>query len=141
MKELCIGFPSLTDGEKGVITFEGMDLLGLGDMSDEQLVCMLREGDGGLDDMEFCPLMFRLSPALMNCSTTLLEEALGARRTQEHSSRVVRAVRVALLRGDTCIKGDTCGGVAWDTPDTMEVRPWMRGCPGHPAPWRSAPDQ
>ncbi|XVE51225.1 hypothetical protein DITRI_Ditri02bG0022800 [Diplodiscus trichospermus] len=84
MKELCNGFRLLMDEEKGMITFESLKrnlaLLGLQDMSDEELVCMLREGDlngdGALDEMEFCTLMFRLSPALMKSSRTLLAEAL-----------------------------------------------------------------
>ena len=49
-------------------------------MNDDELRCMLREGDldgdGALDEMEFCTLMFRLSPALMNNSKELLEEAI-----------------------------------------------------------------
>ncbi|MBA0575719.1 hypothetical protein Golob_023892 [Gossypium lobatum] len=84
MKELCNGFRLLMDGEKGMITFESLKrnlaLLGLQDMDDDEVVCMLREGDlngdGGLDEMEFCTLMFRLSPALMKSSKNLLEEAL-----------------------------------------------------------------
>ncbi|KAE8723049.1 Calcium-binding protein PBP1 [Hibiscus syriacus] len=83
MKELCNGFRLLMDGEKGMITVESLKgnlaLLGLQGMSDDELVCMVREGDlngdGGLDEMEFCTLMFRLSPALMKSSRTLLEEA------------------------------------------------------------------
>lgn len=84
MKELSNGFRLLMDANKGMITFESLKrnlgLLGLQDMSDEDVVCMLREGDlngdGGLDEMEFCTLMFRLSPALMKSSRTLLVEAL-----------------------------------------------------------------
>ncbi|GLT69397.1 hypothetical protein SLA2020_415520 [Shorea laevis] len=84
MKELCNGFRLLMDGEKGVITFESLKknsaLLGLQDMSDEEVVCMLREGDldgdGALNEMEFCTLMFRLSPALMMDSKNLLVEAI-----------------------------------------------------------------
>ncbi|MBA0724105.1 hypothetical protein Golax_020813 [Gossypium laxum] len=84
MKELCNGFRLLMDGEKGMITFESLKrnlaLLGLQDMDDDEVVCMLREGDlngdGGLDEMDFCTLMFRLSPALMKSSKNLLEEAL-----------------------------------------------------------------
>ncbi|OMO76621.1 hypothetical protein CCACVL1_15530 [Corchorus capsularis] len=83
MKELCNGFRLLMDGEKGMITFESLKrnlaLLGLQDMSDEEVISMLREGDlngdGALDEMEFCTLMFRLSPALMKSSRNLLEEA------------------------------------------------------------------
>ncbi|GKV19146.1 hypothetical protein SLE2022_391520 [Rubroshorea leprosula] len=84
MKELSKGFRLLMDGEKGVITFESLKknsaLLGLQDMSNEEVVCMLREGDldgdGALNEMEFCTLMFRLSPALMKDSKKLLVEAI-----------------------------------------------------------------
>lgn len=84
MKELCNGFHLLVDKEKGVITFESLKknlgLLGLQGMSDEEVMCMVREGDldgdGALNEMEFCTLMFRLSPDLMNNSKDLLEEAM-----------------------------------------------------------------
>ncbi|CAJ1961502.1 unnamed protein product [Sphenostylis stenocarpa] len=84
MKELTNGFQLLMDREKKVITFESLKrnsaLLGLEGMSDDEIRCMLREGDldgdGALDEMEFCTLMFRLSPALMNNSKELLEEAI-----------------------------------------------------------------
>lgn len=84
MKELTNGFQLLMDGEKKVITFESLKrnsaLLGLDGMNDDEIRCMLREGDldgdGALDEMEFCTLMFRLSPALMNNSKELLEEAI-----------------------------------------------------------------
>ncbi|KAK4255715.1 hypothetical protein QN277_008679 [Acacia crassicarpa] len=70
--ELCNGFYLLMDSNKGVITFESLKttttLLGL-DVRDEELVMMLMEGDldgdGALSQMEFCILMFRLSPGLM----------------------------------------------------------------------------
>ncbi|XWS18270.1 hypothetical protein CRYUN_Cryun32bG0029400 [Craigia yunnanensis] len=63
MKELCNGFQLLVDGDKGVITFESLKrnsaLLGLQGMSDEEAICMLREGDldgdGALNETEFCP--------------------------------------------------------------------------------------
>ncbi|XP_021716398.1 calcium-binding protein PBP1-like [Chenopodium quinoa] len=72
--ELCNGFILLMDVEKGVITFESLKrnsfLLGLNDMGDDEFLCMLREGDldgdGALSQMEFCILMFRLSPGLMD---------------------------------------------------------------------------
>ena len=39
-------------------------------MRDDELLCMLMEGDldgdGALNQMEFCILMFRLSPCLMD---------------------------------------------------------------------------
>ncbi|CAN6546569.1 unnamed protein product [Malus baccata var. baccata] len=84
MEELSKGFRLMTDGEKGVITFESLKknsgLLGLQGMSDEDIMCMLKEGDldgdGALDEMEFCTLMFRLSPAMMQSSQELLVEAL-----------------------------------------------------------------
>lgn len=72
MGELRSGFCLLMDSNKGVITFESLKmttgLLGL-DVSDDQLIMMLMEGDldgdGVLNQMEFCILMFRLSPGLM----------------------------------------------------------------------------
>ncbi|KAK4576454.1 calcium-binding protein KRP1 [Quercus suber] len=74
--ELCSGFRLLMDCEKGLITFESLKrnsfLLGLNDMGDEEIVLMLMEGDldgdGALSQMEFCILMFRLSPGLMDGS-------------------------------------------------------------------------
>ncbi|WCJ31526.1 Calcium-binding protein KRP1 [Euphorbia peplus] len=82
--ELCNGFSLLMDGEKGLITFESLKknsaVLGLQDMSDDDFRSMLKEGDfdgdGALNQMEFCVLMFRLSPELMEESKFLLEEAL-----------------------------------------------------------------
>ncbi|GFZ03166.1 Calcium-binding protein [Actinidia chinensis var. chinensis] len=85
MDELCNGFRVLMDGDKGVITFESLKknattVLGLQDMSDDELMCMLREGDldgdGSLNQMEFCVLMFRLSPDLMKGSRRWLEEVV-----------------------------------------------------------------
>ncbi|TKY49031.1 Calcium-binding protein PBP1 [Spatholobus suberectus] len=71
--ELCNGFLLLMDANKGLITFESLKtncyLLGL-DVRDDELVCMLMEGDldgdGALSQIEFCNLMFRLSPCLMD---------------------------------------------------------------------------
>ncbi|KAL5548090.1 hypothetical protein UlMin_003321 [Ulmus minor] len=71
--ELCNGFHLLMDVEKGLITFESLKRnsfhLGVHDLRDDELVCMLMEGDmdgdGALNQMEFCILMFRLSPGLM----------------------------------------------------------------------------
>ncbi|KAL6197533.1 hypothetical protein ACLB2K_033141 [Fragaria x ananassa] len=83
MRELCNGFRLLKDEKREVITFESLKrnsaMLGLQGMSDEELRCMVREGDldgdGCLSEMEFCTLMFRLSPALMQVSKELLQEA------------------------------------------------------------------
>ncbi|KEH19675.1 putative guanylate cyclase activating protein [Medicago truncatula] len=82
--ELCNGFNLLKDSNKGVITFESLKmnsaLLGLNGFSDEDLLSMLMEGDfdgdGALNQMEFCVLMFRLSPELMEGSKLWLEETL-----------------------------------------------------------------
>lgn len=84
MKELSNGFNLLRDGDKGVITFDSLKrnsaLLGLEGMRDDELRSMLREGDldgdGALNEKEFCVLMFRLSPGLMRDSQELLEEAI-----------------------------------------------------------------
>ncbi|KAL5736163.1 hypothetical protein ACOSP7_030638 [Xanthoceras sorbifolium] len=85
--ELCNGFRLLMDGDKGLITFESLKrnsfLLGLHDMMDDEIFCMLSEGDldgdGALNQMEFCVLMVRLSPGLMEdygSSTQWLEDYL-----------------------------------------------------------------
>ncbi|XP_073017736.1 calcium-binding protein PBP1-like [Primulina eburnea] len=82
--ELCKGFSLLMDRDKGVITFESLktnsDFLGLKGFSDDELRSMVKEGDldgdGGIDEMEFCVLMFRLSPELMERSEEWLEHAL-----------------------------------------------------------------
>ncbi|MCL7025646.1 hypothetical protein MKW94_022491 [Papaver nudicaule] len=82
--ELCNGFQLIMDQENGVITFESLKRnsahLGLQGLSDDELRSMLREGDmdgdGALNQMEFCVLMFRLSPDLMEESEMWLEEAL-----------------------------------------------------------------
>ncbi|KAE8734874.1 Calcium-binding protein KIC [Hibiscus syriacus] len=87
--ELCKGFRLLMDGEQGLITFESLKrnsvILGLNDMGDDELVCMLSEGDldgdGALNQVEFCILMFRLSPGLMvdnsfNSSRQWMEECV-----------------------------------------------------------------
>lgn len=84
IKELCNGFRLLMDKDKGVITLESLRknaaLLGLQDLKEDELVSMMREGDldgdGVLTQMEFCVLMFRLSPELMEESWFCLEDAL-----------------------------------------------------------------
>lgn len=82
--ELCNGFNLLMDTNKGVITFESLKknsaLLGLQDLTDVELQSMIVEGDfdgdGALNQMEFCVLMFRLSPELMDGSKMWLEQML-----------------------------------------------------------------
>lgn len=84
MKELCNGFELLMDKEKGVITLDSLRrnsaVLGLQDLREDELAAMVEEGDldgdGALNQMEFCVLMFRLSPNLMDCSWFWLEHAL-----------------------------------------------------------------
>ncbi|KAL5081733.1 hypothetical protein RYX36_010154 [Vicia faba] len=80
--EFCNGFNLLMDSSKGVITFESLkrnsSLFGLQDLSDEDLKNMIVEGDfdgdGALSQLEFCVLMFRLSPELMDGSKLWLEQ-------------------------------------------------------------------
>ncbi|XP_021725988.1 calcium-binding protein PBP1-like [Chenopodium quinoa] len=82
--ELCKGFELLIDNDKGVITFDSLKknaaILGLQDLTDDDLRSMLREGDcdgdGALNQMEFCVLMFRLSPELMDEAEFLLHQEL-----------------------------------------------------------------
>ncbi|XP_047318743.1 calcium-binding protein PBP1-like [Impatiens glandulifera] len=82
MDELCKGFRLLMDTDKGAITFDSLkrnaELLGLNGLSDEELRSMMNEGDmdgdGCLNQMEFCVLMVRLSPELMTESRGWLQE-------------------------------------------------------------------
>ncbi|KAK7335542.1 hypothetical protein VNO80_27443 [Phaseolus coccineus] len=82
--ELCKGFQVLMDKEKGVITLESLRrnsaTMGLQDFKEDELASMMREGDldgdGALSQMEFCVLMFRLSPQLMQDSWFWLQQAL-----------------------------------------------------------------
>ncbi|KAK4777245.1 hypothetical protein SAY86_005933 [Trapa natans] len=84
IRELCNGFRLLMDKDRGVITLESLRrnsaLLGLQDLRDDELSSMLREGDfdgdGALSEMEFCVLMFRLSPELMDQSRAWLDQAI-----------------------------------------------------------------
>ncbi|XP_010448161.1 PREDICTED: calcium-binding protein PBP1-like [Camelina sativa] len=94
--ELCNGFELLMDREKGVITFDSLRrnaaaVLGLGDLTDEDVRCMIKEGDfdcdGALNQMEFCVLMFRLSPDLMEASRCLVTEAIEEEFGDECSRR------------------------------------------------------
>nr|CAD1823261.1 unnamed protein product [Ananas comosus var. bracteatus] len=82
------GFQLLMDQRSGLITFQSLKrnaaALGLGQLGDEELMGMVREGDvdgdGALDQMEFCVLMLRLSPQLMDdySQKLLLGEAFPA---------------------------------------------------------------
>ncbi|GFZ03157.1 calcium-binding EF-hand family protein [Actinidia rufa] len=92
IRELCNGFRVLMDGEKGLITFESLKrnsvLLGLQDFEEDDLRNMIGEGDldgdGALNQMEFCVLMFRLSPQLMGGAERFLDGGLlQAHRKQQ----------------------------------------------------------
>ncbi|XP_050384077.1 calcium-binding protein KRP1-like [Argentina anserina] len=95
IKELCNGFQLLMDKERGVITLESLRrnsaVLGLQDLREDELVSMLKEGDldgdGALNQMEFCVLMFRLSPELMEESWIWLEQGLQAEMNSNTKSR------------------------------------------------------
>ncbi|KAK9743196.1 hypothetical protein RND81_03G223700 [Saponaria officinalis] len=84
MEELCGGFRVLADTRTGLITPESLrkssPLLGLETMSRDEAEAMVREGDlngdGALDETEFCILMVRLSPGMMEDAQTWLEKAL-----------------------------------------------------------------
>ncbi|KAK9924629.1 hypothetical protein M0R45_032988 [Rubus argutus] len=84
IRELCNGFQLLMDKDRGVITLESLRrnsaVLGLQDMREDELVSMLKDGDldgdEALNQMEFCVLMFRLSPELMEESWVWLEQGL-----------------------------------------------------------------
>lgn len=84
VEELCGGFWLLADPARGLITLESLKrnaaAMGLGGLSEGELRAMLREGDvngdGAMDQMEFCVLMFRLSPELMAESRRVVNEAI-----------------------------------------------------------------
>ncbi|KAL9234568.1 hypothetical protein vseg_009426 [Gypsophila vaccaria] len=84
MAELCGGFRVLADSKTGLITPESLrkssSLLGMEAMSRKEAEAMVREGDlngdGVLDETEFCVLMVRLSPGMMEDAETWLEKAL-----------------------------------------------------------------
>lgn len=83
--ELCAGFRLLADPAKGLITAPSLQkncaLLGLEGMSGEDAAAMVEEGDldgdGALSQIEFCILMVRLSPAIMDDAETWLDKAIN----------------------------------------------------------------
>lgn len=85
MEELCKGFNLLMDPRKGVITFDSLKrnagAFGLDGLSDDELMGMVREGDldgdGALDQNEFCVLMVRLSPELISGPQAVMDEVLA----------------------------------------------------------------
>ncbi|KAL5792194.1 hypothetical protein ACOSP7_000788 [Xanthoceras sorbifolium] len=84
VSELCGGFRLLSDQDRGLITpvslKQNSALLGMEGMSKEDAEAMVREGDldgdGALNETEFCILMVRLSPGMMQDAEAWLEKAL-----------------------------------------------------------------
>lgn len=82
--ELCGGFRLLADPGKGLITPESLKrncgLLGLEGMSGDDAEAMVQEGDldgdGALNETEFCILMVRLSPGMMEDAQIWLDKAI-----------------------------------------------------------------
>lgn len=84
VSELCAGFKLLSDPEMGLITGESLmknsAFLGIEGMNREEAEEMIRQGDldgdGKLNETEFCILMVRLSPGMMQDAEVWLEKAL-----------------------------------------------------------------
>ncbi|XP_009389387.2 calcium-binding protein KIC-like [Musa acuminata AAA Group] len=84
VSELCGGFRLLAEPGRGVITPESLRrnaaALGMAGMTAEDASAMVREGDmdgdGALDEKEFCVLMVRLSPEMMADAEAWLEKAI-----------------------------------------------------------------
>ncbi|KAK7349409.1 hypothetical protein VNO77_06751 [Canavalia gladiata] len=84
VSELCGGFKLLADPELGLITSQSLRtnsaLLGMEGMSKEDADAMVRQGDldgdGKLNETEFCILMVRLSPGMMEDAEAWLEKAI-----------------------------------------------------------------
>ncbi|CAF2093402.1 calcium-binding protein KIC [Brassica rapa] len=85
VSELCKGFSLLADPKRDLITTESLQrnsgILGIEGMSKEDEEAMVREGDlngdGVLNQTEFCVLMVRLSPEMMEDAETWLEKAIS----------------------------------------------------------------
>ncbi|KAK9051386.1 hypothetical protein SSX86_028013 [Deinandra increscens subsp. villosa] len=84
MEELCGGFRLLADETIGLITPESLRknsrILGIEGMNKEDAEEMVMEGDldgdGFLNETEFCVLMVRLSPEMMGDAEMWLEKAI-----------------------------------------------------------------
>ncbi|KAG1362280.1 calcium-binding protein KIC [Cocos nucifera] len=85
VRELCGGFRLLADPGRGLITAESLRrnaaALGMAGMTVEDAAAMVREGDldgdGALNQTEFCILMVRLSPGMMEDAEAWLEKAIA----------------------------------------------------------------
>ena len=95
VSELCKGFSLLADPERHVITAESLrrnsGVLGIEGMSKDDAEGMIREGDlngdGALNQTEFCVLMVRLSPEMMEDAETWLGKAISQEiRNHDHAS-------------------------------------------------------
>nr|GEX66093.1 calcium-binding protein KIC [Tanacetum cinerariifolium] len=92
--ELCGGFRLLADQKSGLITPESLRknsaILGMEGMSKEESENMVREGDldgdGYLNETEFCILMVRLSPEMMQDADMWLEKAIQQEIVKSSSS-------------------------------------------------------
>lgn len=90
VSELCGGFKLLSDPETGLITSQSLltnsALLGMEGMSMEDADAMVRQGDldgdGKLNQTEFCILMVRLSPGIMEHAEAWLEKAIHQELTK-----------------------------------------------------------
>ncbi|CAI9764894.1 unnamed protein product [Fraxinus pennsylvanica] len=84
VEELCGGFRVLADPMSGLITPQSLQkisaFLGFEGMSKEDAEAMVKEGDidgdGALNEKEFCVLMVRLSPEMMQDAAAWLEKAM-----------------------------------------------------------------
>uniref|UniRef100_A0A0D6QSE0 EF-hand domain-containing protein n=1 Tax=Araucaria cunninghamii TaxID=56994 RepID=A0A0D6QSE0_ARACU len=82
--ELCNGFCLLADPRSGLITAESLRrnsaILGVDSLTDSEIEAMVKEGDldgdGALNDREFCILMIRLSPSFTEEAQKWFKNAL-----------------------------------------------------------------
>ncbi|XP_020688065.1 calcium-binding protein KIC [Dendrobium catenatum] len=92
VSELCGGFRLLADADRGAITAESLRrhaaMLGMAGMTAEEAEAMVREGDlngdGVLNEAEFCILMVRLSPGMMDDAEAWLEKAIARELLLHH---------------------------------------------------------
>ncbi|RZC73822.1 hypothetical protein C5167_049303 [Papaver somniferum] len=92
--ELCGGFRVLSDPGRGLITSESLrknsKYLGIEEMSKEDAQEMVGEGDldgdGALNENEFCILMVRLSPGMMEDAEIWLDKAIKEELKQTSAS-------------------------------------------------------
>ncbi|GJM90064.1 hypothetical protein PR202_ga06307 [Eleusine coracana subsp. coracana] len=94
LSELRAGFRLLADPARGAITADSLRrgaaaALGVAGMTPDEAAAMVREGDGDgdgvLSEAEFCVLMVRLSPGIMDDAEAWLEEAIADELDLDHS--------------------------------------------------------